>query len=300
MRNYAAGVLTALVMGACPVAAGPPLEKVIVYVECSGPGGNSAAGTGVLVGQSGLVVTALHVANPTKFSSCRGTIGYANPDQGDPLVFRAQANGGKDAALLQFTRPDKYDYLEFCKLEDWMVRREIFVGGFPGAEASRVASYRKGVLSTTFRKQGGMIETDGQTVEGMSGGPVYASDLKGFIGIIAGAQGAMAGGNDFYGIIPADEFATEFGLTQSKEPCFRKSREMEMPSDGERWEADDPPVKLGVKLEDGVCFLAAVWGEMNDPGDSVAVTVHDGEYVLEGKNAVGGHHGGSARCIWNN
>ncbi|MFK0278423.1 serine protease [Ensifer sp. NPDC090286] len=299
MRRFAVSVLTTVMMWACPAAATPPLEKVIVYIECSGPGGTNA-GTGVLVGRNGLVVTALHVANPTKYNSCKGTIGYANPGQGDPLVFQAQANGGKDAALLQFTKPGPYeDYLKFCKLEDWMVRREIFVGGFPGGDAERVASYRKGVLATTFRKKG-MIETDGQTVEGMSGGPVYANDLKAFIGIIAGAQGAMTGGIDYYGIIPADEFAAEFGLTQSADPCFRRSREVEFPNGGGSWEAGNLPLKLGVKTEDGVCFLAAVWGEMTDPGDSVAVTIDNGEYVLGGKNTVGGHHGATARCIWNN
>ncbi len=61
-----------------------------------------------------------------------------------------------------------------------MVRHEIYASGFPGDTKTGVPSFRKGILSTVFPMNGGVLETDGQTVAGMSGGPVFAGDLKSF------------------------------------------------------------------------------------------------------------------------
>lgn len=55
---------------------------------------------------------------------------------------------------------------------------------------------------------------------------------------------------------------------------------------------------LGVRPEDGACFLATVIGQFNDRQDDVKVSVENGEYVLDGENHSGGQHGATARCIW--
>ncbi len=284
----------------------PPPEKVVVFIECVGPDGKTARGSGVVASADGLVITALHVARPEHYAklpnprdfACRGTIGFANPGQGTPLMFKSAAEDGKDAALLQFTEPRTYDYVRYCRLDRNAARRDIFVGGFPGGDMFRYASYRKGVLSTSQTYAGGILESDGQTVAGMSGGPVYAGDLKGFVGIVSGAQVSATGAVDFYGVIPAAEFADKFHLETTGEPCFRPSREISLPREGE-WVAGQDALPLGVRDSDGICFLSAVTGRMDNPTDTIEVVLVDGEYVIRGGKPSSGapEYGGRARCM---
>lgn len=287
-----------LVPGAAARAADVPIEQTIVYIQCtsgSPPNVATSTGSGVVVSPQGHVLTARHVIEGA--TSCKGSIGFANPGGGEPLIVQKKSDD-VDAALLRFNAPRQYDFVRYCKLEDWMVRRDIYASGFPGGSPTGVPSFRKGVLSTVFPQGNGLLETDGQTVQGMSGGPVFASDLRSFIGVVVGASFSPAGTVNYFGILSTDSFGSQFNLIASDQPCYRRSRQVELPPAAEHWEAGDAPVALGVRPEEGICFLTSVWGVMSDPKDTIEITVRNGEFELGGSNVPGTRHGARVGCIW--
>ncbi|MDH3199014.1 MAG: serine protease [Candidatus Krumholzibacteria bacterium] len=288
----------ALSCGAAKVSA-DVVDDTIVYLECTANGATSR-GTGVVVSAKGHVLTAKHVVPDG--AACVGSIGVADPNTAGRMIVQP-TNLPVDAALLQFSRQQEYVFAPYCPLEDWMVRRKIFVAGFPGKTQTGAASYREGILSTVIPNAAGILETDGQTVSGMSGGPVFSKNLAGIVGIVIGAEFDNLGTVSFYGILPASSYARDFGLTESEQPCYRQYREVDLsdPDSGDWtavWKAGDGPVPLGVTEDQGFCFLEGVKGLFNDPDDEVWVENLDGEYILNGFNRSGGTHGGTARCIW--
>jgi len=286
-------------------AQGVTAEATIVYIECKTDSGVSR-GSGVVVGSEGYVLTARHVLGlkpndpmPDTPIECAGSIGVADP-RATRAMIPQPINVGIDAALLQFqdtTQP--YEFMRVCKLENWMVRRKIFVTGFPGRTETGAPSFREGVLSTLKKNSKGIIETDGQTIAGMSGGPVFSSDLKSLVGIVLGAKFTQLGEVEYFGILPIEQrYIDAFQLTKSDEPCYHQKREVDM-SKVPTWTPDRNPVELGVHVDEGVCFLSRVWGVFSDAQDEIGVIAReDGEYVLKGMNHSGSQFGASARCVW--
>ncbi len=275
------------------------IDETVVYIECAFDG-KVSRGTGVVVSAGGHVLTARHVA--PSGADCKGSLGVADSNTAAKMVVQP-TNVPVDAALLRFSRQREYAFAHYCPLEDWMVRKRIFVAGFPGQTQTGAPSYREGVLSTVLPNSAGILETDGQTVAGMSGGPVYSPNLAGIVGIVIGAEFDASGTVSYYGILPASIYAQNFGLTAAETPCYQQSREVNF-SDSETgewratWQAGDGPVELGVYEDQGFCFLEGVRGLFNDPDDEVWVENLDGQYVLNGQNRSGGNHGATARCIW--
>lgn len=275
------------------------VDETIVFIECTA-GGKVSRGTGVVVSAAGHVLTAKHVVPDG--AQCTGSLGVADSNLAARLVVQP-TNVPVDAALLRFSRQQDYPYAQVCNLEDWMVRKRIFVAGFPGQSQTGAPSYREGVLSTILPNSAGILETDGQTVAGMSGGPVYSPNFAGIVGIVIGAEFDSLGTVSYYGILPASAYAQAFGLTPAETPCYRQSREVDFfdPETGDwyaSWQAGDGEIDLGVGVDEGVCFLQGVWGIFNDPDDDVWVGFIDGRYVMRGNNRSGGVHGATARCIW--
>ena len=67
-----------------------------------------------------------------------------------------------DAALLRFTSGGPYDYVPYCNVEDWMIRKRIIVAGFPGDTETGAASYREGVLPPPSRTRAGCSRPTGR------------------------------------------------------------------------------------------------------------------------------------------
>ncbi|MGO6667044.1 S1 family peptidase [Rhizobium ruizarguesonis] len=273
-------------------------EGAIVYIECATPAGTSR-GSGVLVNHEGFVLTARHVlgGKPNEqipeTTKCKGSIGVADENATRAMIVQP-ITVSVDAALLQFSDTREYEFMPVCKLENWMIRRNIFVAGFPGKTESGAPSFREGVLSTVRRNSKGVLETDGQTIAGMSGGPVFSNNLKGLVGIVLGAQFTQEGTVSYFGILPIEQqYIDAFSLTPSEEPCFHHELTTEFgPFDGNN------AINLHVKVTDAACFLSSVGGLFNNEGDLVEVKPVNGEYWLTGANKQGGSIRVSARCIW--
>ena len=282
-------LLTLALLGAAGEVRGD--DDVVVYLECKA-GDKVSRGSGILVSARGHVLTARHVI--PQGATCMGSIGVADSNTAQRLVVQP-TNLPVDMALLRFSKTADYPFARYCPLEDWMVRREIVVAGFPGRTETGAVSYRQGILSTTTPNQAGVLETDGQTVAGMSGGPVFSRNLKGLLGLVAGAEFAADGTVSYYGIVPLADYADVLNLTASDRPCYSPTPEIALPRDS--WRAGDPPLVLDVATDEGFCFLAEVSGEFNSVGDRVWVVPGDGRYELSGTARDGGTHGGRARCI---
>jgi hypothetical protein len=275
-------------------------EATTVYIECKTAGG-TLSGSGVVVSAEGHVLTARHVLGlkpddpvPSNIE-CAGSIGVADP-RATRAMIPQPLEVSVDAALLQFQDTREYEFIRVCKFENWMIRRKIFVAGFPGKTETGVPSFREGVLSTTKRNAKGVLETDGQTISGMSGGPAFSNNLKGLVGIVIGAQFSLQGTVNYFGILPIEQrYIEAFQLKVSDEPCYHREREV---ADLPTWSTGMGPVKLGVQVNEGTCFLGRVWGMFNDSQDEVGVDIQDNEYVLKGEDRSGGSIGASARCIW--
>ena len=276
-----------------------PVERSIVFIECTDAGGVTSRGSGVIVSPQGHVLTARHVVPDG--AKCKGSIGVADPNVANMLVVQPTALP-VDAALLRFTSGGPYEYVPYCNVEDWMIRKRIIVAGFPGNTETGAASYREGVLATTIPNASGLLETDGQTVEGMSGGPVFSRNLNGLIGIVAGAKFTAQGTISYYGILPVSFVADALRLQESDLACYSESREVNF-SDEEgnwtaRWNTGDEPLGLGVTVFDGFCFPKQIDGAFTDELDNVELFVNDaGEYELSGTGP--GKHGATAGCILN-
>jgi len=266
--------------------------ETVVYLECTTTAGVTSRGSGVLVSAKGHVLTAKHVAQPG--STCKGTIGVADGNIAQLMVVQP-TNLPVDAALLRFSKPGEYPFVKYCPIEDWMVRSDIVVAGFPGRTETGAVSYRKGVLSTVTPNAAGVLETDGQTTEGMSGGPVYSPQLEGLVGIVAGAGFANDATVSFYGIVPVSFYADALNLTPLDVPCYHESRAVTLAHD--TWRAGDPAIALDLSAREGICFISEVFGEFNAAEDRVFITIRDGQYMLDGINRSGGVHGGRASCV---
>ena len=275
------------------------LEETIVYIECNA-GGEVSRGSGVVVSAQGHVLTAKHVVPDG--ATCRGSLGSADPNTAARLVVQP-TNLPVDATLLRFSASRTYDFKGYCALEDWMVRKRIIAAGYPGRTQTGAPSYREGILSTVLQNPDGVLETDAQTIGGMSGGPVFSRNLNGLVGIVILAEPDPGTGFvSYYGILPISLYAPTLGLTPAERPCYYEFREFnfEDPETGEwraQWTAGDGVVRLGIFENEADCFIEGVQGEWNHPDDYAEVVLRDGEYVIVGDDRDGGSHAVWAKCI---
>lgn len=266
MKNVIASAIAAFALGLPALAAADEiLDKTIVFIECStGNGQTTSRGSGVLVSPKGHVLTAKHVVSQGSGIVCKGSIGNAFAPTSQMII--GKKSNDYDAQLLQFSGVQSSPHLKYCKLEDPMRREIVYATGFPGKTATGVPSSRLGVLATVQPGPDGLIETDSETTRGMSGGMVTLAGSAGLIGIISGAKVDPGTGlPEYYGVLPAEMISTELGLIEESLPCSRAAR---LASQTEvKWSAKDGRRELGMRQDEGYCFLTGVWGVFNDASD---------------------------------
>lgn len=277
-----------------PIAAAPPnVDKAVVYIQCKAPDrAETWVGSGVIVDQNGTVLTASHVAQ--EGTECAGSIGSAEPGNLNKLI-RTPSVTSVDAALLRFAAPGPYHYVGFCDLEDWMIRRPIIVAGFPAGTETGALSFRKGVLSTTLTDSRGVFETDGQSTSGMSGGPVFSSNLAGFVGIVLSKKFDGRGTISHHEILSASQVARQLGLDRATKPCFHERPFVDLPGIEVRSGAT---VETDVSADEAVCFISGIRGTTNGDSDFVRVVAGLENWVVEGFNGGGQPLSVDVRCLW--
>lgn len=272
------------------------ISETVVAITCETPGKLPRKGSGVVIAANGTILTAKHVVFGESESFpdhtvCRGSTGKANFAP-DTFTFK-KASVQYDAVLLK-SPMENVPFQRYCKLAPWMLREQVIATGFPLDSRTGVPSSRVGVLSTVEPDAEGIIETDSSTTSGLSGGMYTLASSGHLLGIVSGfdqdnVAGIVANYRMLVAEVLADEFAN-FGLIEDTEGCTKREWSA-------NWQTGDGPKSLGMQEGDGVCFLTRVYGNFNDPEDSVGVEKDNGAYVLNGVNRSGGNHGATAQCI---
>jgi S1-C subfamily serine protease len=193
--SIGAALLLGRASGAVSAPTAGPRTGVVV-VDTNLLGGSDAAGTGIVLSKSGLVLTNNHVI--------RGTTTIRVTDPSDGLTFPARVLGysiAKDVALLQLTNPRGLVPARLGNSSTARIGQVVTAFGNAGGTGSlsvvtgRVTALRRSI--TVSDDQGhagrlvGLIETDAPLEPGDSGGPLLAN------GRVIGVDAAAAGGTGF-------------------------------------------------------------------------------------------------------
>lgn len=296
---------SAWIFSASATPADPP-DPTLVQIECSEPNGKARRGTGVVISPDGMVLTARHVflgTSPTERSdtTCFGRLGQAL--LGQSQMTPQYVSVRYDAAILKYPGLANAPHLTFCPIEQRHKRAPVIAAGFPLRSATGQPSERMGILATVEPDPRGLVESDAATTSGMSGGRVTLVANGALVGIVAGVDPDPATGYpNAYAILAASRIAPEFaqfGLVTNPDFCAPKPRMISppMPADGP-WVPADGDQKLGMKADEGFCYLVRVWGTFDEPTDSVAVRIDEAQdYVLTGSAGDARDHGAEVRCV---
>ncbi len=205
-----------------PNAKPPPIDKVIVYIECKSPNGQTTSkGTGVLVNDEGAILTAGHVA-PTGFT-CLGGIGTAATTPTRKLI-RDPRQAPVDAILLRFVRTggEVFPFVHYQRIHDPLKGKPIVGYGFQtGAPGDTGEPFRAdGTIAQTNINGSGIFGTNALQSSRLSGGPVFLKEgddqIGNLIGIIAGADfDPSSGAPSSYGVLAAQVVANAFELHEA-------------------------------------------------------------------------------------
>lgn len=279
------------------------IEQTIVYIKCTYDGMPDVDpepwGSGVLVSESGHILTAKHVvygASKTEPPGleCFGSIGKSSESQ--KRLLPKKASSEHDAIILKHP-DDQTPFMKYCALSPQFARQEIFATGFPlKAKPAFVPSSRLGILSTTETRDG-IIETDGQTTEGMSGGAVSLARSNTLIGIVVGANTNDLGLVTDYAVLAAEDISDDLGRYMTEEPDCLTPRFTEVMGVG--WTAGvSGTLNLGMHPDEGFCYITKVWGRFDDLFDNVEIRVDPEKgFQLVGEQGGNGKHGAYAQCV---
>lgn len=176
------------------------LAETVVLISRGTPGPEHAVGTGFLVSDDGLVVTAGHVAldkdnNPEKNLWSRRRIAEAQREDTKVVIVKVPGptGNGRDIALLRMDPKPKTPLPYLRRRPPPRAGAEVLIAGFPlvfDKPYDRLLLRRGIVASTDFSAAGGSILVpDLDAVEGFSGGPVVdvsPSSSFGVVGVVRG------------------------------------------------------------------------------------------------------------------
>jgi serine protease Do len=164
------------------------IDKVIPTTVCLQVGG--ATGSGVLVSEDGLIMTAGHVSGePGKPITV--TLHDGTKHEGTTLGF----NPGVDSGMVKINAKGKWPYAEVAPSKDLKANQWVITTGHPGgmkkARAEVVRVGRIGEPKFSPPEGGVFLQTDCTLVGGDSGGPLF--DMQGrVIGIHSRIGGPIA------------------------------------------------------------------------------------------------------------
>lgn len=194
------------------------VNGLVVYINCWAGKTPIGEGSGVVVSDNGIVLTAKHlVANgearevdPDSFE-CEGAIDFKKTGERHQLKYKGHSSD-YDALLLQFEKlPDNgTGYAKFCPPEG-LARKQLFAAGFDSTTFDKFKE-NVGFLSIDQLNDEGTLVTTAPMSPGMSGGPVFLEDYLALIGIVKGTKFNSIGSIDGLIAVAAQAVEGEFGL----------------------------------------------------------------------------------------
>lgn len=226
--------------------------------------GGNGSGSGVIVSEDGLILTAAHV-----LASLKDEVIVIFPDGSRKPAKKLGADFDRDAAMVQLTEAGPYPFVELGKSEGMLVDEWCVALGHPGGfDPTRTPPVRLG-RTVHFGK---FIVTDCAVVGGDSGGPLFDPDGQ-VIGIHSNiGMSLMENRHVPIAVFHKQWDALKKGETKGsrfakKQPQRGPAKPNEKPQDGQSAPDLERPV-LGVQL--------------GEPADPTGVAV---EGVMEGSPA---------------
>ncbi len=196
------------------------LEQLVVQIDCTLEDGGVSEGSGVLVSDTGHVLTARHVA--PEGADCIGRIGNRTiPGRALLMSFESHSLPQQiDGRLLKFapSASEVFPFAKFCRVATRKVLDPLVSMGFHSHTVAR-PSVTAGVLSSTEPKSNGLVETDAEAAAGKSGGPVFLGDTPRIVGIVAGAQFDHLGTVTNYALLAVDALLANFPVLTEAPDC---------------------------------------------------------------------------------
>lgn len=284
------------------------IRDSLVFIKATGislsqgNGGNQveAAATGFLISDDGMIVTNYHLLEQLGAvapNSVRFEISVKERTADRRPAAAVDGSELLDLLILKTPPPpDPFTPVVLGSAFEHPDGEEIFTSGFPGT-----VSYRKVKGEIEAREgPGGVVWTTSlATPAGQSGGPIY-DQLARVIGVVKGDDPSSS-----Y-MIPidfADGLIAQVRIRELRnriETLESRFRLAEMPNAVKTWKAGREDVDLGVLEGDGFCYLSKVWGDFDDPEDSVGVVIVNKRYVLTGNEKGGSSHGAHPVCLLTN
>lgn len=200
-------------------------DDLVVYIECAGKEGQTTQGSGVLVSENGHVLTARHVV-PDGFE-CLASVGNSSlPKRGLRPSFQSNSINSKfDALVMEFGRNtgETFPFASLCTVTDNLKGSNIVAKGFHSGSFGAPSS-TDGILSNTYIRPDGFVETTAMTINGKSGGPVFLQGTDNIVGIIAGAEFNVQGIVSSYSVLATNAVLGSVNLLTVAGECGEKSR----------------------------------------------------------------------------
>jgi S1-C subfamily serine protease len=174
-------------------ACSPRFQNAVVRID----GGGEIKGTGFIVSEDGLIVTANHVVRNQEgrlFSFITATLPDGRIEVATPAITLSPESIGQDYAVLKISVKDKLPFLEIGSSNEIQIGDDLTIIGFPfsatgsnlkfclaaiAASKEQVTQtvtwkYDKAPTATTLPVQVDIVYFQGPSVKGISGGPIIS------------------------------------------------------------------------------------------------------------------------------
>ena len=177
----------AVFSSAKPGFANDAQRETTVFVECIRADGKASTGSGVIVSETGHVLTARHVVPDGGTCSARLGSRLADAKPLEAIPVNADIPDQVDALFLRIRDPDRgtYPFARFCPVSQSLDRQLITALAF-GKLSEDHPSASRGILANTGILPAGIVEVDLHLSRQRSGGPIFLDGQTAIIGIVSG------------------------------------------------------------------------------------------------------------------
>lgn len=180
-------ILNLIMLSSPPGTANPAQHALTVFIECTTNAGHSRTGSGVIVSETGHVLTARHIVSGTQTCTARRGSRLAKPAPLLQTDISESIPAEIDMLIMQIADPtrDSYPYATICKVSPTLERQFITSLAF-SRMSKNLPSATRGIIANTNISPNGIVEVDLHLSKQRSGGPIFLEGQTTIIGIVAG------------------------------------------------------------------------------------------------------------------